>query len=163
MTWQKWRKYRSQVLLNFKNWCYTRSLHTENEKSKLISRLSNFTNPFIPPCDDQVSDADDLFWFHQHAPCYCGKIFCKTAWQIQMPYMDTIRAVHYNLSVPYLCPQYVSFTLSHVSSNFCCCSSLSFIHSTLAAFNFKMKAKILLFKNTIRFLVFAEQNFYGFP
>ena len=29
-----------------------------------------------------------------------------------MPYMDTIRAVHYNLSVPYLCPQYVSFTPS---------------------------------------------------
>ena len=31
-------------------------LSTENEKSKLISRLSNFTNPFIPPCVDQVID-----------------------------------------------------------------------------------------------------------
>ena len=109
---QKQRKYQWQFLLNFKIWCYTRSLYTENEKSKLISRLSNFTNPFIPPCDDQVSDADDLFWFRQHAPCYCGKIFCKTAWQIQMPYMDTIRTIHYNLSVPYLCPRHVSFTPS---------------------------------------------------
>ena len=26
--------------------------------------------------------------------------------------MDTIRAVHYNLNVPYLCPQYASFTPS---------------------------------------------------
>ena len=26
--------------------------------------------------------------------------------------MDTIWVVHYNLQVPYLCPQYVSFTLS---------------------------------------------------
>ena len=43
----------------FQSWrklCVTRSLYTENEKSKLISRLSNFTNPFIPLCDDQVSD-----------------------------------------------------------------------------------------------------------
>ena len=29
-----------------------------------------------------------------------------------MPFMDTIRAVHYNLSIPNLCPQYVSFTTS---------------------------------------------------
>ena len=35
---------------------YSILLYTENEKSKLISRLSNFTNPFIPPCDDQVND-----------------------------------------------------------------------------------------------------------
>ena len=49
-----------------------------------------------------------------------------------------------------------------VSSNFWCCSSLSFIHRTLAAFGFKMKTKVLLFKNTIEFLFFAVQNFYGF-
>ena len=30
---------------------------------------------------------------------------------IHAVYMDTIRAVHYNLNVPYLRPQYVSFTL----------------------------------------------------
>ena len=108
---QKRRKYHQwQFLLDLKNWCYTRSVYTENEKSKLISKLSNFTNPFIPPCDDQVSDVvDDLFWFRQHAPYYCGKIFCNTTWQIQMPHMDTILAIHYSLSVPYLCPQYVSF------------------------------------------------------
>ena len=41
-----------------------------------------------------------------------GKFFCRTAWYIQMQYMDTIRAVHCNLNVPYLCPQYVSFTSS---------------------------------------------------
>ena len=111
---QKRRKYQWQFLLDFKNWCYTHSLCTENEKSKLISRLSNFTNTFIPPCDDHLSDVDDLFWFRQHAPCYCGKTFCKTAWQIQMPYMDTIRAVHFDLSIPYLCPQYVSFTSSQL-------------------------------------------------
>ena len=51
-----------------------------NKKSKLIGRLSSFTNPFIPQSDDHVSDADDLFRFHQHAPCCCGKFFCKTAW-----------------------------------------------------------------------------------
>ena len=49
---------------------FQNSLYTANKKSKLISTLSYFTNPFIPPCDDQVSDAGDLFWFHQHAPCY---------------------------------------------------------------------------------------------
>ena len=113
---QKRRKYQWQFLSDFKNWCYTRSLCTENEKSKLISRLSNFTNPFIPPCDDQVSDVDDLFWFRQQAPCSFGKIFCKTVCQIQMPYMDIIRTVHYNLSVPYPFPQYVSFTPSYLLS-----------------------------------------------
>ena len=69
MTWQKRRKYQPQFLLNFQNWCYTRSLYTENEKPNLIDSLSNFTNPFIPPCDGQVCDVDDLFWFRQHAPC----------------------------------------------------------------------------------------------
>ena len=29
-----------------------------------------------------------------------------------MPYMDTIRAVHYNLNVPYISTEYVSFTPS---------------------------------------------------
>ena len=29
-----------------------------------------------------------------------------------MPYMDTIQAIHYNLSVPYVSPQYLSFTPS---------------------------------------------------
>ena len=107
MTWQKQR---SQFLLNF---TVTHVHYIQKIKiSKLISRISNFTHPFSPPCDDQVSDVDNLFWFRQHAPCYCGKIFCKTAWQIQMLYMDTIRAAHYNLSVPYLCPQDVSFTPS---------------------------------------------------
>ena len=69
----------SQFLLNFQKWCYKRPLYTENEKSKLIGRLSSFTNPFISPCDDQVSGVDDLFWFGQHALCYCGKVFFKTA------------------------------------------------------------------------------------
>ena len=33
------------------------------KKSKFIGRLSNFSNPFIPPCDDQVSDVEDvLIW-----------------------------------------------------------------------------------------------------
>ena len=76
---------------------------------KLIDRLSKFTKSFIPPCDDQVSDADDLLWFHQRAPCYCGKVFCKTRWQIRMPYKDAMRAVHYNHNAPSLCSQYVSF------------------------------------------------------
>ena len=76
MTRQKRRKYQSQFLLNFKNRCYTRSLYTENEKSKLITRISNFTNPFIPLCDDQVSDVDNLFRFSQHALFYRKKMFC---------------------------------------------------------------------------------------
>ena len=29
-----------------------------------------------------------------------------------MPYIDTVRVVHYNLKVPYICTQYVSFTTS---------------------------------------------------
>ena len=56
MTWQKRRKFQPQFVLNFRNWCYTRFLYTENEQSKLIRRLSNFTSPFIPPSDDQVND-----------------------------------------------------------------------------------------------------------
>ena len=32
------------------------SLYTENKKSKLIRWLSHFTDPFIPQCDDLVSD-----------------------------------------------------------------------------------------------------------
>ena len=35
--------------------------NTANEKSKLIDRLYNFTNPFILSCDDQVIDVDNLF------------------------------------------------------------------------------------------------------
>ena len=81
---------------------FYKSSFTAKKKSKLIGRLSNFTNSFIPLCDDQMSDVDDLLWFHQHAPCCCGKISFKVAWQIQMPYMDIIRVVHYNLNVPYL-------------------------------------------------------------
>ena len=38
---------------------------------------------------------------------------------MQMPYMDIIRVAHYNLNVPYLCPQYVSFTPSFVWSIDC--------------------------------------------
>ena len=63
---------------------------TAKKKSKLTGRLSNFTNLFIFTCDDYVSDADDLFWFYQDAPCCCGKIFCKITWQIQVPYIDII-------------------------------------------------------------------------
>ena len=33
-----------------------------------------------------------------------------------MPYMDIIRAVHCSLNIPYLCPQYVSFTPSEDQS-----------------------------------------------
>ena len=32
-----------------------------------------------------------------------------------MPYMDTTRAMHYNLNVPYICTRYVSFTPSQRS------------------------------------------------
>ena len=60
--WQKRSKYQPLFFLNFQKWCYKRSLYTASKKSKLIGRLSNFTNPFIPPCDDQVSDADDFFF-----------------------------------------------------------------------------------------------------
>ena len=34
--------------------------NTTNEKSKLIGRLSNFTNPFILPCAAQVTVVDDV-------------------------------------------------------------------------------------------------------
>ena len=104
---RKCRKYQWQFLLNF-------LVLVKTDKS--WKRLSNFTNPIIPPCDDQVSDVDDLFWFRQQAPCSFRKIFCKTVCQIQMPYMDIIRSVHYNLSVPYPFPQYVSFTPSYLLS-----------------------------------------------
>ena len=90
-------------MLNFQNWFYKSSLHTIKGKSKVVCRLSNFANPFIHPCDGQVSNKDDLFWFHQHAPCFC---------RLQMPYMYTIQALHWNLSVPYLFSQFVSFTPS---------------------------------------------------
>ena len=76
-SWQKRSKY-SKV--KFSNWCYTGFLYMANENLELSGRLSNFTNPFIPPCDDQVSDSDDLFWFYQHASCYsviAGKLSAK--------------------------------------------------------------------------------------
>ena len=58
--WQKRSKYQPLFFLNFQKWCYKSSLYKANKKSKLIGRLSNFKNPFIPPCDVQVSDADNV-------------------------------------------------------------------------------------------------------
>ena len=101
--WQKRSKYQPQFFLNLHNWCYKSFLYTANKKSKLIGRLPNFTNPFIPPCDNQVSDADNLFWFHQHMPCYCRNIF---------------HGPHYNPNVPYICTQYVSCPPSHMCTQY---------------------------------------------
>ena len=120
----------SVFFLNFQKWCYESSLYTENKKSKLIDILFNFTSSFIPPCDNQVSDVDDSFWFHQHAPCCCGEFF----YQI-------IRTVHYNLIVP-LCAQSMFHLHSHtvgkpvVSKFFVCnpmpCSGYSALHGVNA-------------------------------
>ena len=119
--WQKQSKYQPQFLLNFQNW-FLKVLYIQQIKNQTLSAdfpiLQTYCIYSSIPCDYQVSYADDLFWFRQHAPCYCGKIFCKTAWYIQMPYMDTIRAVHYVLSVPYVSARYVSFTPSQLYSNF---------------------------------------------
>ena len=48
------------------------------------------------------------------SPTHIMLLWGKIAWQIQMPYMDIIRAMHYSLNVPYLYPQYVSFTPSYI-------------------------------------------------
>ena len=54
-------KYQPLLHLNFQTWCYKSSLYTANKQSKFIGRLSNFTNPFIFPCDDQVSNVARRF------------------------------------------------------------------------------------------------------
>ena len=79
-TWQKRSKYQPQFLSNFQNWCYTSSLYTGNKKSKLIGRFSNFANPFIPPCNGQLSVVDNFFDFTNTRHVIAGKLDVYVRW-----------------------------------------------------------------------------------
>ena len=74
--WQK-RSIPATILLKFSELMLQSSLYTANKKSKLIGRLSKFINPFTPPCDDQVSDEDDFFYFTNTRHVIAGKLSAK--------------------------------------------------------------------------------------
>ena len=54
---------------------------------------------FVHPCDNQVSDTDHLFWFHQHYMLLRENVLQNRMVDPDVPYMDTIRAVHYKLNL----------------------------------------------------------------
>ena len=113
--WQKQSKYQPQFLLNFQNW-FLKVLCIQQIKNQTLS--ADFpilqTHLFLHVMIRWVMRTICFDFANAHH-VIVGKIFCKTAWYTQMPYMDTIRAVHYNLSVPYVSPQHVSFTPSIVT------------------------------------------------
>ena len=77
------------------------------QKIKAYGRLSYFTNSFIPPCNHHVSDVSD---FTNTRHVIARKFSSKPLRRFRC--YTWIRAVHYNLNVPYICTQYVSFTPS---------------------------------------------------
>ena len=63
-----------------------------------------------------------------------------------MPYIDTIRAVHYNLKVRYVCPQYVSFTPSidswQISEITCLNEKIFFSYTLFICYSFSFQHKL---------------------